>query len=105
MRLNAPATATAIQLAQNGTSPPFKVTDHPITIRSNCRSATRAKMPAASVQEVLMGIAFSDRREAISFVIGQPSLDRAGRAQNLDGQMVVPQRVPHHRDITPRRRR
>jgi hypothetical protein len=28
-KLNAPATVTAIQLAQNGTSTPFKVTDHP----------------------------------------------------------------------------
>jgi hypothetical protein len=27
-KLNAPATVTAIQLAQNGTSTPFKVTDH-----------------------------------------------------------------------------
>src|SRR5437762_12144194 len=55
--LNAPATVTAIQLAQNGTSTPFKVTDHPITIRINCRSAIRAKMAAASVQKVLMVIA------------------------------------------------
>src|SRR5712671_6118707 len=56
-KLNAPATMTAIQLAQNGTSTPFKVTDHPITIRINCRSAIRAKMAAASVQKVLMVIA------------------------------------------------
>jgi hypothetical protein len=49
------ATMTAIQLAQNGTSTPFKVTDHPITIRINCRSAIRAKMAAASVQKVLDG--------------------------------------------------
>src|SRR6266704_3617803 len=90
MRLNAPATATAIQLAQNGTSTPLKVTDHPITIRSKCRSATRAKMPAASVQKVLVGIAFSERSEAISSAIGQPSLNHAVRAQNLDGQMVSP---------------
>src|SRR5262245_45123293 len=48
---------TAIQLAQNGTSAPFKVTDHPITIRINCRSAIRAKMAAASVQKVLVVIA------------------------------------------------
>ena len=57
MKLNAAATMTAIQLAQNGTSTPFKVTDHPITIRINCRSAIRAKMAAASVQKVLMVIA------------------------------------------------
>src|SRR5450432_4140833 len=44
-------------LAQNGTSTPFKVTDHPITIRINCKSAIRAKMAAASVQNVLMVIA------------------------------------------------
>src|SRR5436190_24381158 len=56
-KLNAPATVTAIQLAQNGTSTPFKVTDHPITIRINCRSAIRAKMAAASVQKILMVIA------------------------------------------------
>jgi hypothetical protein len=59
-KLNAPATVTAIQLAQNGTSTPFKVTDHTITIRINCRSAIRAKMAAASVQKVLMVIARSD---------------------------------------------
>src|SRR5690349_2531494 len=56
-RLNAPATMTAIQLAQNGTSTPFKVTDHPIAIRTNCSSAMSAKMAAASVQKVLMVIA------------------------------------------------
>ncbi|KRR13336.1 hypothetical protein CQ12_09365 [Bradyrhizobium jicamae] len=56
-KLNAPATATAIQLAQKGTSTPFKVTDHPITIRINCKSAISAKMAAASVQKVLMVIA------------------------------------------------
>src|SRR4029077_16090750 len=56
-KLNAPATVTAIQLAQIGTSTPFRVTDHPITIRINCRSAIRAKMAAASVQKVLMVIA------------------------------------------------
>src|SRR5215207_6433933 len=56
-KLNAPATTTAIQLAQNGTSMPFKATVHPITIRINCRSAIRAKMAAASVQKVLMVIA------------------------------------------------
>jgi hypothetical protein len=56
-KLSAPATATAIQLAQNGTSTPFKVTDHPIAIRINCRSAIRAKMAAASVQKVLVVIA------------------------------------------------
>src|SRR5260370_30708307 len=56
-KLNAPATVTAIQLAQNGTSTPFKVTDDPITIRINCRSVIRAKMAAASVQKVLMVIA------------------------------------------------
>src|SRR3954447_12829621 len=55
--LSAPATVTAIQLAQNGTSTPFKVTDHPIAIRINCRSAIRAKMVAASVQKVLVVIA------------------------------------------------
>src|SRR6266849_4343442 len=56
-RRHPPATVTAIQLAQNGTSTPFKVTDHPITIRINCRSAIRAKMAAASAQKVLMVIA------------------------------------------------
>jgi hypothetical protein len=55
--LKAPATVTAIQLAQNGTSTPFKVTDYPNTIRINCRSAIRAKMAAASVQKVLTVIA------------------------------------------------
>jgi hypothetical protein len=53
-KLNAPATMTAIQLAQNGTSKPFKVTDHPIAILINCRSAIKAKMAAASVQKVLV---------------------------------------------------
>src|SRR5262249_2454818 len=56
MKLNAPATVTAIQLAQNGISTPFKVTDHPITILINCRRAIRAKMAAASVQNVLIVI-------------------------------------------------
>src|SRR5882724_8662678 len=56
-KLNAPATVTATQLAQNGTSTPFKVTDHPITTRINCRSAIRAKMAAASLQKVLVVIA------------------------------------------------
>src|SRR5712664_2071432 len=55
-KLNAPATVMAIQLAQNGTSTPFKVTDHPITIRINCRSAISAKMAAASAQKVLVVI-------------------------------------------------
>src|SRR3954467_8263135 len=55
-KLSAPATITAIQLAQNGTSTPFKVTDHPITIRINCRSAISAKMAAASAQKVLVVI-------------------------------------------------
>ena len=55
-KLNAPATATAIQLGQNGTSTPFMMTDHPITIRSNWKSVIRAKMVAATVQKVLIVI-------------------------------------------------
>jgi hypothetical protein len=64
-KLNAPATVTAIQLAQNGTSTPFKVTDYPITIRINCRSAIRAKMAAAGVQKALMPIFNSTNPQVI----------------------------------------
>jgi hypothetical protein len=62
-KLNAPATMTAIQLAQNGTSMPFKVTDHPMKIRSSCRSAISAKMAAASVQKDLVVTARLPTRE------------------------------------------
>jgi hypothetical protein len=53
-RLNAHATMTATQLAQNGITTPFKVTDHSMKIRSSCRSAISAKMAAASMQKDLV---------------------------------------------------
>jgi len=53
-RLNAHATMTAIQLAQNGITTPFKVTGHSMNIRSSCRSAISAKMAAASMQKDLV---------------------------------------------------
>jgi len=85
-KLNPPATTTAIQLAQNGTSTPFKVTDHPITIRINCRSAIRAKMAAASVQKVLIVIAVSDGHKDVLAPAAKMGSDR--RADHSPGLRV-----------------
>ena len=62
-RLNAHATMTAIQLAQNGITTPFKVTDHSMKIRSSCRSVISAKMAAASMQKDLVVTARLPTRE------------------------------------------
>jgi hypothetical protein len=45
---------TATQLAQNGITTPFKVTDNSMKIRSGCRSAIGANMAAASMQKDLV---------------------------------------------------
>src|SRR5882672_5514638 len=87
-KLNAPATMTAIQLAQNGTSTPFKVTDHPITIRINCRSAIRAKMAAASVQKVLMVIARLRCHEEVLAPHSQNGEEPARRQRPLTGKWL-----------------
>src|SRR6266702_2280430 len=50
-KLNAPATVTAIQLAHNGTSTPFKVTDHPSQsgLTAEARSGQRWRRQACKM--------------------------------------------------------
>jgi len=59
-KLNAPATVTAIQLTQNGTSTPFKVTDHPSQSGSTAKARSGQRWRRRACKRFLWSLPVSD---------------------------------------------